>query len=112
LDIRGRHLLVDLWLDQELTDHVVEKLTGVIEEELTVVQKNKFHFEPYGLTIAYILAESHFTAHTYPEHQFISMDIYICAPEINLEAILDRMVAGIKIKKIQTKSLDRGLLLK
>ncbi len=109
MEVKGRHLLVDLWLDQELNDELMKKFTNVIDEDLTVVQKNQFHFEPYGLTVAYILAESHFTVHTYPEHKYLSMDIYICNDAINLDLILEKMLSGVMVKRINRKILDRGI---
>lgn len=109
MDVKGRHLLVDLWLDEKMTDEIVNKIASVVDEDLTVVQKNQFYFEPYGLTMAYILAESHFTVHTYPEHNYLSMDIYICNEEINLDLILEKMLSGVKVKKLTRKLLERGL---
>jgi S-adenosylmethionine decarboxylase len=38
-----------------------------------------FHqFEPGGATGLVLLAESHLAVHTWPERQFVSIDLYVC----------------------------------
>jgi S-adenosylmethionine decarboxylase proenzyme len=44
-----------------------------------VVAKAFHQFEPYGATGVLVLAESHFSAHTYPEDQMIYIDVFCCA---------------------------------
>lgn len=38
-----------------------------------------FHqFEPHGVTGTVLLAESHMAIHTWPEKEFVTIDIYVC----------------------------------
>ena len=51
----------------------------------TVVNQAFHQFEPHGTTGVLVLAESHFSAHTYPEHNRIYIDVFCCSPEFKPE---------------------------
>lgn len=108
MDTRSQHLLFDAVCEQPLTAVDVEHIKNVIENNLTVVNKIEHKFTPHGETIVFILSESHFTLHTYPENNFISMDVYICNMEINLNKIVDQMAQQIAFKKIDQRIIPRG----
>ncbi|TSC90352.1 MAG: S-adenosylmethionine decarboxylase [Microgenomates group bacterium Gr01-1014_5] len=46
---------------------------------LTVVKKTSHFFYPQGVTLAYILSESHLLIHTWPEFKTIHIDLVICS---------------------------------
>ncbi len=46
---------------------------------LTVVKKTSHLFYPQGVTLAYILSESHLLIHTWPEFKTIHIDLVICS---------------------------------
>jgi S-adenosylmethionine decarboxylase len=83
----GIHLLVNVYnvpnsrklefLEQgrPLLDEIVREL------RLHVVSETGHQFPPVGYTYAYVLSESHFTIHTYPEHQSCYIDIFCCNSE-------------------------------
>jgi len=60
-----------------LLDSIVRDL------HLTVVNQAGHQFPPIGYSYAYVLSESHFTIHTYPEHRSFYIDIFCCNPEFN-----------------------------
>ena len=45
---------------------------------MTVVGERFFQFEPQGVTGTVLLAESHLAIHTWPEHGFVTIDVYVC----------------------------------
>ena len=45
---------------------------------LTVVGDSFHQFEPQGVTGTVLLAESHLAIHTWPEHGFVTIDVYVC----------------------------------
>jgi len=79
----GSHLMLDfvnissINLD-DLTE--VDKLLRqcIIDCEATIVNTNVKKFEPQGLSILYLLSESHFSIHTWPEHRACAIDFYHC----------------------------------
>lgn len=40
-------------------------------------------FYPVGATTVLVLAESHFSCHTYPEEGTVYMDVFCCSPTFN-----------------------------
>lgn len=110
MDTQSQHLLADFVLDHEITDKDIDSIKTVIEKNFTVVKRTEHKFSPHGETVVFILAESHFTIHTYPEHNYITMDIYVCNPNINLEKVLHEIKATLKLKKIESRIIERGAI--
>mgnify|MGYP003333400114 CR=1 FL=1 len=50
------------------------------ECRFSVVARAFHQFEPHGATGVLVLAESHFSAHTYPEHGLVYVDVFCCSP--------------------------------
>ena len=46
---------------------------------LTVVGDSFHQFSPQGVTGTVLLAESHLAIHTWPEHGFVTVDVYVCS---------------------------------
>ncbi|MCO4794114.1 MAG: S-adenosylmethionine decarboxylase [Bacteriovoracaceae bacterium] len=108
MDIRSQHMLVDLWFENELKESDVEHICSVIEDNLTVIKKSNHKFEPMGETIVFILGESHFSLHTYPEHNYITLDVYICSMDVDLHSILEKITDGVNVLHMERKFLTRG----
>lgn len=102
METKAQHIMVDMWLDSPLTEEHLALLKSEVDQNLTVVHKLEHKFEPEGETIVWILAESHFAVHTYPEHQYLSFDIYICNLEVDIQGLVDRLE-----KKLPVKFMDR-----
>ena len=108
MDTRAQHLLFDAVCEKDLTDADVQHIKSVIEKNLTVVERVEHKFTPQGETIVFILSESHFTLHTYPENRYITLDIYVCNLEINLKKLIDEISEKIPFEKIDQKIFMRG----
>lgn len=44
----------------------------------TVVGQHGHHYEPHGVTIVVLLAESHLVFHSWPEHAAASVNAFVC----------------------------------
>ena len=58
----------------------------------TVIEAKTHHFEPHGVTAFVILAESHFSIHTWPERGTAALDIFTCGTDANPFRILDQFM--------------------
>ncbi len=79
----GHHILGTFILNNNNKLKKIEDIRAIMlacarEAELTVVGEVFHQFNPIGCTGALILAESHFTIHTWPEHNKLAYDIYTC----------------------------------
>ena len=71
-----------VWVAQE---RHLEYIMNRIAEKcgFTVVNRAFHQFEPHGATGVLVLAESHFSAHTYPELNRIYIDVFCCGPNFD-----------------------------
>ena len=79
------------------------ELTG-----LNVVSSMHKKFKPSGVTSVWILEESHFTLHTYPEHKYLSVDCYTCGSEGNPDAAINMLVDSLHTTKTIRNRFKRG----
>ncbi len=96
-------LLLDLFECPTASDtkEVVRAMEGVIKKlKLNIIKKAEYHFAPYGFTLVYLLKESHFSVHTWPEHNCLCVDLFNCTPltkkqtQIVLEVFLEYLKPG------------------
>ena len=48
------------------------------EANVTVINKANHAFHPHGLTLMYLLTESHFSLHSWPEDRKLRIDFFSC----------------------------------
>ena len=89
----GTHILMDLYgCDSgKLSDLAFLKhmsLEGVRRSGATILGECFKRFETQGVSGVIIIAESHFTLHSWPEHSYIGMDYFTCGNRINFDAAL------------------------
>lgn len=111
----GKHILVELYeCDRDiLNDHEsIQDLMvkAAVAAKATVVAANFHMFNPYGVSGAVIIAESHLTIHTWPEHGYAALDVFTCGPEVKTEVAVDYLVKGLKAGKAEMKTHLRGVL--
>ena len=74
----------------ETIDGIEPLMEKIIEIcKLKVVAKCKYQFTPIGVTMLYLLSESHLTIHTYPEKKACSINLYTCNAETDLQEALN-----------------------
>lgn len=79
----GLHIVADLYgckTDKLKKVAAVKKLllSAVRETGLTCVATKFYQFQPQGVTGMILLAESHISIHTWPEKEYVSLDIFTC----------------------------------
>ena len=68
----------------ENADHLSAVMIDVADMcGFNVVAKAFHQFEPVGATGVLVLAESHFSAHTYPENDMVYIDVFCCAKDFD-----------------------------
>lgn len=81
-------------LDGGVVIKKVEELVPIMERIVSELGLNEvsraFHqFEPEGVTGVIVLAESHFSAHTYPEDDRVYLDLFCCSKDFNPDRAAD-----------------------
>jgi len=93
----GTHLLLDiaqirnteLLNDMAALSLLMECM--VLQLGYKILDKIEHQFSPQGCTILFLLAESHFSIHTYPEHHRVAIDLYTCNGSEDLDVIAERL---------------------
>jgi len=84
-----RELLVDLYGckgDLDNAEFLASVLKAAAQQMKSKIIKVVSHrFSPTGTTVLLILAETHISIHTWPEHNYAALDIFICNEDINPE---------------------------
>lgn len=83
----GNHLILD-FVDVDFDLNNYDLLDAKLREILghtSVHIEGSLHkkFDPQGVTIIYLLSESHFSIHTWPEDRSCAIDFYHCGPISN-----------------------------
>lgn len=101
------HFTAIIWteLPPEGLDFIEGLAKSIVEKlNLNVVQTSYHEFTPQGITFLYILSQSHFAIHTWPENNFIHMDLVSCRymKKDEFESTLKEVFANSKnqIKKV------------
>ncbi len=77
------------------------------ECRLSVVARAFHQFEPMGATGVLVLAESHFSAHTYPEHGLVYVDVFCCSPTFDASACAESIKENFGANSFEFQVLTR-----
>ena len=77
-------------------DEIVDKL------KMTFIDKISFKFNPHGLSMLYLIAESHIAIHTWPEYKLVDLEIVTCKEESDVIEGLKVAMDYFKPEKVET----------
>ena len=109
----GLHLIVEFWGGKKIEDpkKFEEILVGAAKAaRATVLKVNTHKFLPHGVTGVVLLSESHITFHTWPEFEYLALDIFTCGKKCNPYKALEYFKEKIKPKNVQVMEIKRGLI--
>jgi S-adenosylmethionine decarboxylase proenzyme len=112
VDHRGTHLIVDLYGCKRRPGEGAETLLAEIARRagLTVLAKARHGFPGGGETALLLLSQSHCSVHTWPEVDYVAIDLYSCKPMPEdlalgiVEFLRERLGAG----KVEHRLIERG----
>ena len=110
----GRHLIVEFWDCNAEIDSVETVRCAVMDAVkaigATLLNLHVERFQPQGVTGLAVLAESHFSVHSWPEHGYLAADVFTCGPKIRPElsvAVLERYFEPVRVEVYE---LPRGIM--
>ncbi|MCF6246965.1 MAG: adenosylmethionine decarboxylase [Desulfobacula sp.] len=114
----GRQLTIEYYecsakilLDETLVE---KSLLKAAQDSGATIINSSFHtFEPQGVSGVVVIAESHFTVHAWPEHEYAAVDIFTCGDNIDLEVAINSMKESFASQNVVISSdQNRGLISK
>jgi len=109
----GLHILADLHgIDAERIDRV-EDIRNLLETavkvaDLTKISSHYYQFQPHGATGVILLAESHISIHTWPEHGLATVDVYTCGDPTKAYRAMEYIVNTLEPKRVDKQVHERG----
>lgn len=77
----------------------------------TVINSNFHNFNPQGISGFVIIAESHFSVHSWPEIGYAAVDIFTCGKEINIDIAIPILINGLESKEYFCNiNIPRGII--
>ncbi len=113
LRFAGTHLIIDLWGARRLDDR--DFIEGVLRDcaaaaGATVLHIHLHHFtENNGVTGVAVLAESHISIHSWPEHDYAAVDIFMCG-ETEPHRAADVLRRAFRPERVEIGEHRRGRL--
>lgn len=109
----GSHLLIELFdCDQASlkTETVVGEamINAAVVSKATIVADSFHEFQPYGVSGAVIIQESHYTIHTWPEHGYAAVDLFYCGGTIHVQRAVDVLIDRFQPKRMKFLVVRRG----
>jgi len=94
-----QHQIIEIFLAKNFQyrgRHILEMGAKICKElDLTILDTLSHNFKPHGITILFVLSESHCAIHYWPENYYLHIDLVTCRKE---EIALEELES--KIKKI------------
>lgn len=103
----GIHLIADFFECDSSVINSIESVEKILTESVIIsgatIVKPFFHrFSPQGISGIIVVAESHFSIHTWPEHSAAAVDIFSCG-EFDY-------IAALKFIKEKIKSTSNSIV--
>ena len=113
LSHQSKHLLLDLYrCDYEkLNDESFLRCTLNRAAKLakaTVLNLISNKFEPQGVTVIALLAESHISIHTWPESNYSAVDIFTCGQNMLPEIASQYLIEALKAEEHSLRIIQRN----
>ena|SRR3989344_2515402 len=109
----GSHVILECYECNYGVINDVKKVEGIMIESAlrsraTIIQPFFHRFEPQGVTGVIIIAESHFTVHTWPEYNYAAVDFFSCSDSINTNMAIDYILENFESKRHNKRIIERG----
>ncbi len=115
LEQLGRHILVEYYnCDAEILkchQKIEEMMIAAAEKANATVVQSVFHlFNPWGVSGAVVIQESHLTIHTWPEFGYAAVDLFTCGDSVNPWVAFDYLNDELKAERSESMEVTRGMV--
>lgn len=110
----GRHFIADFHgCTTDLNDPavIIRAMERACEiSGATVVDRTGHMFSPYGVTVVFVVAESHLAVHTWPEYGYAAVDVFTCGTTVDTQAAFESLKSDLKAQRVEYKEIVRGIM--
>ncbi len=84
-------------------------LSEIVRQAGGTIVAEVFHdFNPCGVTGMVVIAESHVSIHTWPEHAFAAADIFSCGSSLDHTLIARELKSALGAREVTSRAFDRS----
>ncbi len=113
-DPLGEHYIIEL---RKCREGILDNLDGIRTALLNAAEvagativNDCFHkFSPQGVSGVVVIAESHLSIHTWPEHGYAAMDLFTCNLDMSMDACLEFLRETFGATAMDVKRIERGM---
>ena len=110
----GRQILIEFYDCQAeiLTDRDRVRqymLEAARHAGATVISDTFHHFKPDGISGVVVIAESHISIHTWPEHRYAAVDVFTCGDSVDPWGVPHYLQEKLHAKSVSSMEIKRGL---
>ncbi len=107
----GLHLVADFWYPKNIEDK--NEFNKILKEAAkkggnTPLKTAVHKFNPHGITGIILLAESHIALHSWPEFNYLAVDIFTCGKKSMPAKALEYLKEVFQPKEIKITEIKRG----
>lgn len=111
----GQHLLAEFrGCDREALNDLAfieASMRKAAVDACATVMNASFHkFGPQGVSGVLVLAESHLSVHTWPEHGYAATDIYTCGDQCFPERAQESLARALGATSFEIMHIERGAM--
>lgn len=115
MKILGHHLIVELYECNSTALSDVAKVESIMiaaakAAKATIVDTVFHHFKPHGVSGVVVIAESHLAVHTWPEHKYVSMDLFTCGSELKPWDAFKVVKKMFRARHSSVMKIERGMV--
>lgn len=115
MNVLGLHYLLELKdCEPQILDDLEEVKQILLEaarrSQATIIDYSFRKFSPQGISGIIIIAESHFSIHTWPEYAYAAIDIFTCGEVMNPLTAVGFIIEKFKSKNPSFLKMKRGLM--
>lgn len=106
---KGNHYIANFMECDEIDLDTIKKgfELAIHKSGATILGKSEYVFENNGLTMVFLLSESHASIHTYPEHNSVFIDFFTCGDNVDHVLFHNAVYELFKPKDMKVQNLDR-----
>jgi S-adenosylmethionine decarboxylase len=110
----GRHLLLELHdCSPEILTSLDVVKSAMVEAakraEATIIDVVFHEFNPFGISGVVVIAESHLSIHTWPEHRYAAVDIFSCGDSLKPGEAASYLVDAFHAGRASCVEVKRGV---
>jgi len=104
----GKHIIIDMWNYDQSKDLKAVMRKAAEKAKMKIIGGDVQQFQPHGESLVMLIAESHISIHTWPEHSYAAVDVFSCGPPDSAYIAAIEIIRELNPEHYKVQIVDRG----